>query len=44
MNCCNPYAEDAQKPLKDSDSDEESDLEELDGEDEEQGDDPNEEH
>ena len=43
LNCCNPYAHDAQKPPEDSDSEEESDLEEEDEEDEEQLEDPNEE-
>ena len=43
LNCCNPYAEDAQRPLEDFDSDEESELEEEDDEDEEQCEDPNEE-
>ena len=42
LNCCNPYAEDAQKPLEESDSDEESDLEEQEDEDEEQCEDQNE--
>ena len=43
LNCCNPYAQDAQRPLEDSDSDEESELEEENDEDEEQFEDPNEE-